>query len=233
MATKRISRQELKEDPLVTYYFRARHFAQRHWRTIAIAAVVVVGVVMAATLLARSRGRAERTAQSYWLQTQSELAQGNYESAIQLATSLEESYGSTRSGRKAVLVRAQAEAALGRTDAARESFREAAERLGNDPLLRAASRRGLAVLLEEQGDPAAAADLYADLAETAEPVGSRIFDLSAAARCYAAAGRMEAAITTLERLVERYGDSTDRVPSDIVRLARVKLVEYRYKRPAL
>ena len=47
MATKRISRNVVSDDPIESSYQRIHDFVERYWRVVAIAAVVILVVVAA------------------------------------------------------------------------------------------------------------------------------------------------------------------------------------------
>ncbi len=208
-------------------YFKARHYALNNWRTLLIGVIAVVAVVVAVVMFVQSRANAERVAQSHWLRTQDALKQENYRAAIDLATTLETDYGSTKIGKRAILVRARAQAGLGMLEEARISFEEASDKLSDDPVLWTASRRGLAVLLEDRGEFVAAAAAYDEIGRSGEPVRPRIFDLAAAARCHEAAGQTDQAVAALETLVDEFESETERPASDYVHMAKVKLAEIR------
>ena len=176
----------------------------------------------------RSRASAEAKAQTLWLQAQEDLINGQTAAAMDLTNSLLDRHGTTASGKRALLLKADILTAQGNLGEAEGFYERAAGELGGDPLLVTSARRGLAVLYENRGDLAAAAAIYEELGLSGHPEGGRLFDLKAAGRCYSAAGDVPKAIAAYEALVDGYGDSHDRVARDYVHLSKVAIAELRH-----
>lgn len=213
-------------------YDRAVTFLQDYWRSILVGLLILLTGIVAVMFVMRSRADAEQRAHVYWLRAQQDEAAGEYASALEYANTLLSEHGGTTSGRRAAIIKGDALAGLGRYDEALAAYGTASERLDGDPLLETAALRGQAAMLENLGRHREAAMIWEPLAESATPVGGRVFDLKNAARNLAAAGDTAAAIAAYERLIERYGDSTDRIHVQEVHLAKVAAAELRYAAPA-
>lgn len=229
MTARRMTKQELREDPFFHGLERSRDILARYWRPLVIVVLILLTGAVVVTLVNRGRAASESDAATYVARAQDDLVAGEYQSALQMAQEAAERYPRTRAGRKALLAIAEAQLGLGDAAAARTAYETAREKLRTDPKLFTSARRGLAVALEQQGELAAAAELYDELGQNAEPPAGRLYDLYSAARCWDRAGDLSRAIASLERLVADFPNPEERVAADVTATAHVLLAEYRYR----
>jgi predicted negative regulator of RcsB-dependent stress response len=225
VATKRVSHQEIDVHP-DTGRERAEEWITKYWRhALGLFAVVCLGLI-GFQIMKGNSAKAEREAHGLWIRAQKDVTEAKYASALELANQIRDRHPNTPSGKRALIVRADALLGSGDLTGARAAYEDATAKV-DDPILQTSAKRGLAVLLEESGDAGSAATIYRDLGDTAEPSGGRVFDLASAARTYAAAGQHAEAISALETLISTHESASERAVIDQVHLARVHMEELR------
>jgi len=201
----RMTRKEMKKDPLVTFSLKAADFGRMHARVLVIAGVVVIVSLVVIVMMVRDRAKAEADAELILTQANRELLAGNAQQAATLYDQLLDRYEGTESGKKGLLFRGDALLEARSLDEAIASYEKFLKRAGRDDLLRNSARRGIATALEEKGEFAQAARVRENVAlsvtgnEAAE-------ELMAAARCYRAAAMYGQAIELYDRVVKNHPD---------------------------
>ncbi|HKY34035.1 MAG TPA: tetratricopeptide repeat protein [Candidatus Polarisedimenticolia bacterium] len=221
----RISRKEIKRDELVTTLESLTHAAERHRRSLFLAAGAVVLLALAVTggvWWSRSRAAdaglrlaALHAAVTAPVFTTGPLAgvplsfgsgQQKHDEVIRRADELIEAYPSSSAARWAAYWKAVSCRETGR-------FPEALDILaglagdGGDPFLAASARMQQAQVQEAKGDLAAAAEAYASLAGSAPPTFPAEMALMSQARVLEAQGKTEDAMAVYRRVTQEYPDS--------------------------
>jgi predicted negative regulator of RcsB-dependent stress response len=225
LAQKRLTKQEIREDPLVTWALRAETWMRSAWKPIVIGAGVIGLAVIVGFLIRGSRRGAEASAAEQLAQAQMQLwttGEGNTARAIELADRLIEQAPGTRSGRIALLVRADALLEQKDSEGALAAYRTYLAKDVGDPILRRSAERGVAVTLEDTGKFAEAATAYLGLAEGGSSPAVIVTDLMSAARCRERAGDMKGAEEIYERILAQYGSEPQAADAKL-RLAEVKV----------
>jgi tetratricopeptide (TPR) repeat protein len=200
--SERLTKKQLKEDPLLKTTGETLDFAKHHVRLlfgIVGAGLLVVAIVVFSRNA--SSQSAERAA-GIMAAAQSELSRGSLEPAAARLQEVITNMGGTPAGKQAYLVLADVRYNQGRFQEAADVYEAALEAVGDDPILGGTVRRGLAACRENLGQPAAAAALYQELADATESFALRAELLMAAARNYVKAGRVDAARTVYQELAE-------------------------------
>ena len=222
MVQKRLTKRQMKEDPLLTWTVRIETYLEENLKRIAI----VVGAVALAVALVfvwrgMSRG-AESEASAQLAEAQFQLWSGNPTQAAESAKRVIDQHGGTRSGRQAHLVRGDALLATGDPQGAMAEYKIFLDHVGGNRELGQVGRRGLAVAAENAKQYADAAAAYEELAReeerllperkkapqmsaTLRPEAAVIQDLLAAARCFGQAGEAAKARALYEEITARYG----------------------------
>jgi tetratricopeptide (TPR) repeat protein len=219
--TERLSKDDLRVDPLMAQTGHTVDFMKSHSRLImaagAIALVVAVGVV----LVRASSERAEEKAAGMLAEARSDIAKGALDPAAARLSDLLEFHGGTPSGKMAVLVLADVRFAQGQYAEAEKWYRQAAGTYGKDALTGLAAQRGLAASIESQGRTEDAIAMYQDILKLPlEPLVQADIQMDLA-RNYLKAGKNEEA----ERLFQEIADANanPRVAQEAeIRLAEVK-----------
>ena len=150
--TERLSRTELKEDPLMRHTGEVVDFAQHHIRMMIIAAVVLVVAVVAVVLIRGAQAREEDQAAGMLAEARGDLNKGNPDAAVARLKDLLEFHGGTMAGKEAILLYADIQYDKKQYDEALTHYIQAERAMGDDPVLGAAARRGLAATYESKGD---------------------------------------------------------------------------------
>ncbi|MFO7768694.1 MAG: tetratricopeptide repeat protein [bacterium] len=218
---KHITKQKIKEDQFVTRTLETAEWARKNQRYLigGFVALVLVGVVIAGSL--RAAAAAEERASLLTLQAGYAIDAGETETARALLNEAIQRFGGTDSAGRATVMMAGLLFQEGAVDSARTFYQRYLDRHGDVPMLRSASRAGIAACTESAGDFAEAARLYEEAAEArhAQP-GAPIFLLQAG-RCYRNADMPQEAMRVYERIKNDFPDfaEADRAAIELAALA--------------
>jgi len=192
-----MTKEELREDPVLEQIQRGVSFAQHNARWLIAGALVVVAIVIGTIALQRGRVRGDREAAQYLIESQAGYLQGNYAAAETQLKEMLQSYGRSRYAGQAQLTLGDVYLAQARPQDALQAYQAAAGKAGGDVELAAAAQRGQGAALEDAGRTAEASQAYEKAA--ASPSLSQVGDLIAAARTALQAGDPPRAKTLLDR----------------------------------
>ena len=165
--TERLTRHELKEDPLMKHTGEVVDFAQHHVRMMLIAAGVLLVAVLAVVLVRGAHSREEDKASGMLAEAEADLGKGNPTAAAARLKDMLEFHGGTESGKQAILMYANIMYDTKNYDEAATYYAQAIRVAGKNPVFGTVARRGLAATYEEKGDHAHAVDILEKLyAET-------------------------------------------------------------------
>jgi tetratricopeptide (TPR) repeat protein len=220
---KRLTKRQIKQDPLMEWTARIEEFASANLRRILIGVGAVALVIALVFVLRGARRDAELQASALLAQAQFQLWTGSPAQAAQLAQQVVDHSSGTRSGRVAHLVRGDALLQTGDSEGALAAYRTFLAREKRDPVLRLSARRGIAVSLENLAQHAEAAAAYEELAREAQDAAPITQDLMAAARCLERAGEVARAEDLYQEILGEY--PTEPLATD----AKVKLIELEHR----
>ncbi|MBD3235164.1 MAG: tetratricopeptide repeat protein [Candidatus Eisenbacteria bacterium] len=201
----RMTKEELREDPVLEWIQDAISFLQRNMRWILTGAIIVVAVIVGGVALSRSHQRAEREAAQQLAAAQRGYLQGAYAQAEVQLRQLIDAHGGTRVAGAARVYLGDALLAQQRATEALETYEEAIAKGGDqDPMVLAAAHRGRAAALESLSRPAEASQAYADAAQF--DTAFTFDDLYHAGRTALEAGDAQRARALFERAQSR-GDT--------------------------
>lgn len=188
MAEKKLTRHELKEDPLVTGAFRARAYMAENrekflWGLAALALVLLAGFWFL-------NNRREKDAQAETILTRAnlELQTGQLPLAMQDLRLLVEKHSGTRPGREAHYYLANAYFQIADYEQAEHYYAEFLKRSAGSPVLAASAHAGLGSCLEMKGKKKEAAASFAKAVEAARGNSQTPDYLVGAVRTHAALG---------------------------------------------
>lgn len=202
----RLTRQQLKEDPLLQGTSDAADYAKDHMRLIigVAAALIVLSSVIYFVRTGAARGKEQAAAML--IEAKTELKRGALEAAAGRLEELTRDHGGTTSGKAGLLVYGDVRFAQGQYQEADEYYRRAAEAYSKDAVLSDAARRGRAACLENLSRHEEAAELYLSLAESASNEVMAADTRMAVARNYMKAGRQGEAIAIYEELSRNFSN---------------------------
>jgi len=203
---KRISKKEIREDPLVTKYLRFQKFFQAHTKQINIGAAVVVAVLVIAILAVRSKNRAEFSAAGQLAVAEQFYYQGDYNRVVTEMPGIIDKYSGTRAAGEAAFFVANSYYEMQDFENSITFFKRCAKNLVSDPVYAPSSYAGIGQCLEMQGKYKEAAAMFEKAGADFTDVFSAPFYLQSAARCNMSAGDSEKAEQLLERVLDTYAD---------------------------
>jgi tetratricopeptide (TPR) repeat protein len=170
---KKISKKQMKEDKLVTTYYKAYNFFMEYQAKILIGAAVVALVVVAIVLLSNKRSSDNKNAAELLSKVIPLYEAGQFREAVDgIASSrvlglkkIVSDYGSTENGETAKIYLANSYVMLGNLDLAYEEYNSYS---GSNPLFKATALAGKAGCLEVKKDFEKAADLFKDAAKVSK-----------------------------------------------------------------
>ena len=170
---KKISKKQMKEDKLVTTYYKAYNFFMVYQAKILIGAAVVALLVVAIVLLSNKRNSDNKNAAELLSKVIPLYEAGQFREAVDgIASSrvlglkkIVSDYGSTENGETAKIYLANSYVMLGNLDLAYEEYNSYS---GSNPLFKATALAGKAGCLEVKKDFEKAADLFKDAAKVSK-----------------------------------------------------------------
>lgn len=196
----RMTKEELREDPVLESIQKTVAFGRTHGRWILAGVFVIAVVIIGAVTLDRSHRRGEREAAELLLEAQRNQVQGQPAAAEVQLRRLLDSHARSAAAKVGRIYLGDALMALDRPADALDAYEKAADQVGDDPLLEAGALRGKASALEALNRPAEASQGYEQAANKESPLRSD--DLLNAGRTALAAGDPVRAEQLLERAKE-------------------------------
>jgi len=167
---KKITKKEIKQDTLVTTYYKVYNFFLENQAKILIAVAAVALIVVSIIIYSNKRSSDNLTAANLLSKVIPLYDAGQYQQAIEGIKaqnivglkSIVENYGSTEQGETAKIYLANCYLFLGKVDSAYEMFKDYD---GSNPILKAASLAGQAAYYETKKEYEKAVDAYKDAAK--------------------------------------------------------------------
>jgi outer membrane protein assembly factor BamD (BamD/ComL family) len=205
--TKKIHRKEIKEDALVTHYFRVRKLYDRFSREVNIGLMVLLAVVVIGFLMARSKRGAEIRSQEMLGLAEQAYYMNDYPRVIRDMAPILKNYPGTRAAGTAAFYTANANYSQNNIAEAEKYFVMVADHYGKNPLFSASSLAGLAAIEESRKQTAKAAKLYEKAGKKFPGLYAAPFYLKEAARCYLASEDKTSAAKLLDFIQKKYPES--------------------------
>jgi tetratricopeptide (TPR) repeat protein len=206
--SERLTRHEIKQDPLVTYAYLAWDWLQKKWRIVAGVAGAIVAVVLVTVFIQRANARAEADARATLAEASTSYWQGDYVRTIQLADQVLEGFQTTRAANDARRMKGDALFWQGAFDSAATFYREYLAKDRTESPMRTAVQQSLAFALESAGKYAEAAPLYEEIAAKAPDRTTAADFYLSAARAHQLANQVDAARKLYEKVATEYKDTT-------------------------
>jgi len=205
---KQLSRREIKEDKLVTTWFKAINWLDQHLREVLMAVGGVVVVIGLIVLFNWMKSSDEQNAAEKLAQARVEYNKSNYTAAIPVLEKLVSDLGNTPSGGLATIYLANAYMQTKDYVNAEKYYKKYLDDGDDDPILQVSAAAGAAATQEERGEFAKAAKMYEDAANDFADSYRAPQLLLYAARSYKQANQLEAARRVLQKLIDKYPKAT-------------------------
>lgn len=220
-ARKKVTRKQIKEDKLVTTYFKAVDFFNQNSKNIMIGATVILAIILIVFLMARSKRMAEMDASGELAKATAEMGAGNSLQAKDILLNLIDSYSGTKSAARGVYMLGQFHYQNQEYNQAIEFFDKYIDKHGNDPVLTPASFAGKAACLEQLGKMLEAGQVYEKAAKKFKDNFLAPQLLMEAGRCYTTTKNYANAKSCYETVVDKYADSGFKSDAELY-LAKLK-----------
>lgn len=197
---QKLTKKQIKEDPLVTAAFRGTQIWETHGTRILIALGALVVVFLLVFFVSRTRAQSEERAQGDLFRAQMSVAQSDFPTAQQMLKEIVDTAPGTRAATAAMIYLGDTYAAQGKPGEAVNWYRRALAKAKKDDELRISSLQGLATALEDRRDFTQAAATYEELVKLGTNDNERGRAMLAQARCLANAGQKEKAIAVYQAI---------------------------------
>lgn len=202
---KKITRKELKRDPLMETLYRLRRFWLDHRARISRYGTLALVVLVLSVLVTRWRASQNEKAATVVGVAFVEFNQGNYNSVIAQLRALVDEYSGLKSFGNGLYLLARSELYVGDTTGAEEHYRRYLDDYGKDPLLKAGAQAGLGVIAEGQGRYSEAADHFRGASQSAPTATLKRQYAVYAGRDYILSQQPEAALEILQPILDDDG----------------------------
>lgn len=199
---KKITRAELKRDPLMETVYNIRHFWSAHQRRLNRYTVGLLIMIVLILVFGRWRSAKNDQAATVAGIATMDFGQGRYGEVINQVTQNLEEFGGLPAFGDAVFILARAELLSGDSLLARQHFQLFLDDYGANAVLTSGAWTGLAVIAEGRGQFAEAGKQYHKAYRKAPTRSLRRSNAIFAGRCFILAGRPAEALKLLRPLLE-------------------------------
>jgi TolA-binding protein len=204
---KRITRQQIKEDKLITFTAKASTFYNQHSRNILAGVGILVVVAVVVAFFINSRAQAEKAATFDLTLAKVEIGQRNYDNASQKLAEIVENYSGTRAAGDALFFLGNLYIDQRNYEQARENFNKYLSRYGSDPQFASSAIAGLGFVDEQEKQYREAAEKYLEAANKYPKEYNAPQYFLNAGRCFALAGEISRAKETYKMILDTYPES--------------------------
>lgn len=204
---KRVTRRKIKEDKLVTTYFKAVDFLKVNSQKLTIAAIAVLAVIVLVLFFMRSKRAAEFKASAQMAKANLKISQNKTQEAIDILLSLVDNYSGTKSASIGVYMLAKTFYEKGEFDKANINFEKYLHDYGSDKILASAAYSGVGACLEQQEKYLEAAKSYEQGAKKYPDHFNAPQQLMDAGRCYTLSNQFAQAKDCYKLVVDKYSTS--------------------------
>jgi tetratricopeptide (TPR) repeat protein len=157
---KKLTRKELKKDPVLEKISQAENFLRDQSKLVTYAAIGIVVVIALVILLTGSKKKANTAAMGDLGLAEMSYARGDYDDAILRLENLIDKYSSTRSAGMGTVLLAKSYLSKNDYENARVNFERYINDYKKDGLLTATAYSGLAICAEQTGEYQKAAEYF-------------------------------------------------------------------------
>jgi len=219
---KRITKKQLKEDKLVTFYFQATSWIEKNSKYIYMGLGAILLVVVLLFVNARAKKSSESSASVELSRATRAYESGDYKNAITQLSNLVENYGGTRSGILSLLYLANSFYQNGDTENAIKNYKEFYSKFSGDEHLLASAMGGIAACLEQEKKYREAAEQYEKIVHKYPKAVQAPYFLLRSGRCFTLANDNGKAKQQFEKLVKDYPNAQEKEDA-LMLLAMIKV----------
>ena len=200
---KRLTRRELKQDPLLEGVYRAQHWWQQNRAAAVRYGLFAIVLLVVVYKWSDWRGDKEAAASTAVGIAHIDFGLANYRDVVDLLAPQVEEYAGLSSFEQGLYLLARSELFLGDSAQAEVHYRLFLEEYDADPLIRAGALAGLGIILEGQGDHSQAAELFGRASRSAPTNSMKVRYALYAGRNHLLAGEQVEAAAVLRPFSDR------------------------------
>lgn len=218
---RKITKKELKEDKLVTIYYKTRTFLDKHGKAVVYYAAGLAALIIIIGLVINSKIQANKAAGYQLYQSQVLIDRSQYYEAVNSLNLLIDTYPGTRNSTSAMVTLARTYYQMAEYDSVIHFAGKYVDKYrGKEPILTCTALALQAAAWEQKAEFIAAADIYAQAAHNYPDLFAAPIYLIDAGRCYNQGGEDEKAIEMYEEVLNYYSFSDQLVNRANEQLAR-------------
>jgi len=186
---QKMTKRQIKEDPLVTAAFKATDLWERHGSRILVAGGAVALLGLLAFFMGQARAKAEEKASGDLFRASLAVNQGAYDTAVPMLREIVDNQPGTDAAREAMLYLGDSYLAQKKPTDAVTWYRKFVDKAGGDHARLRLGHYALGTALEDAGQFGPAADAYAEAARRSTTDNERGRAMLAQARSLLRAGQ--------------------------------------------
>jgi len=186
---QKITKRQMKEDPLVTAAFKATDLWERHGSRILVVGGALALLGLLAFFMGQARAKAEEKASGDLFRASLAVNQGAYDTAVPMLREIVDTQPGTDAARQAMLYLGDSYLAQKKPTDAVTWYRKFVDKAGGDRVKLRLGHYALGTALEDAGQFGPAADAYADAARRSTTDNERGRAMLAQARSLLRAGQ--------------------------------------------
>ena len=206
---KKLTRKEIKEDPLVTYYVQFQKFLRKYNQQINVGLIAIVVIIAGGIFLTRSQKGSEIKAASQLAMAEMPFYAQKYDRAILELTPIVDTYSGTKAGVRAAFYLATAYFEQNDYEKALTNFEICEKKSSKNLLVKVSSMAGMAACLESLGRVEEAAQMYENAGKKYSKYFSASQNLLQAARCYSEVKNNAKALEIYNLISSEYPESNE------------------------
>ena len=205
--TKRLTKKQMKEDKLVTTYFKVIDYINQNSKIVSGVIIGIAAIILLTMLFIRSKRSAEINASVELTKARVELLNNNGETAADILQSLIQNYGGTRTAGRGVFYLANIYYEQEKYDESLQYYQKYLDDYDDDIIISSSSYSGMAACFEQKGEYLKAANFYKDGAEKYSEHFEASRQLMSAARCFRLANNKIEARKLYQLIIDKYPES--------------------------
>jgi len=205
---KRITRQQIKEDKLITFTTKVTDYYRRNSRNVIAGAGILVVLIVVVFFYFNSHAQAENEATYDLTMAKIEIGQRNYDAAAQKLTVIIDTYGGTKTAGDALFFLGNVRLSTQEWESAITEFQQYLDKYGKDHMLTAGAIAGIGFAYEQEQKFPEAAEYYMKAATNYPHEFNAPQYLLDAGRCYGLGGNPVKAREAFQSIIDQYPEST-------------------------
>lgn len=204
---KHITRREIKEDALVTTYFKIRKYVQKHSRYLTIGLLAIPVIIIVVIMMVKSKRDAELAATARLGVVMQSYNLSDYSTSIDELIQIVDNYPGTKAAGEAVFYVGNGYFIMEDYTQAELYYQRYVDNYADNDLFSSSGMAGIAACYESQNRFFEAALQYEKAANRYSNLFNAPFYLKDAARCYQLAEDNDKAKVVYQTLIDQYPES--------------------------